>query len=571
VETTRATTAPEPARADIGHKLSITDFLSDGGFVQLCGTLGELLGAPVRLIDAYGREIEAATGSSASWRVVEASPDAAALAAERAFAVPMRAGGRVIGWVHVGRSAATEGAMGAEVEQAIALIVDVADQVCERELDLRARLRELAATQRLSALLAAAQSEDEVLGIALDSALDLLGLTAGSVVLFGEGDRGPTLQPEERDVEHRVSRNLSDRWLSNPLPLSVGREFDRLALAGEVVAIADLLGDGRVQMKDGARDEGLASALHAGMVFDGQPLGVIRLYGHEVRTFGPAETRVLRTIAHQASVAIGQARLLRMQQAERRHQRQLRLAGDVQRRMLPGAAPRSAMFDIAAHWEPSLELSGDFYDFVELDRASREAGARRIGVVVGDVVGKGVAAALLMSHVRASLLAHVSQDPSPSAVLARVNDDLCRDSLPNEFVTLWYGVADPRTRELVYASAGHDPPIMVCGATGEAAELPTSGMLAGVLPGQSFPEGRRRLEAGDTLVVFTDGLSDARNFDGQRYGRGRLTEAVTRFLAGNPGATARELVHEALWSIRRFAGLAEMPDDQTVVALRVKH
>lgn len=571
------------ARAGDDPGLSITDFLSDGGFVQLCATLSGLLGAPVRLLNAEGREILPADDPVVTWRLAEPGPDPAALAAERAFAVPMRAHGRVIGWVHVGKSPATEGPLAPEVEQAIALIVDVADQVCDRELELRARLRELSATQRLSALLASAQSENEVLGIALDSAIELLGLWAGSLVLFHEDGKSRLLAPEERDVEHRVSRNLSESWLASPLPLSVDREFDKRAMAGEIVAVGDLQRDPRVQLKARAKAEGLACALNAGMIFNNRPLGVIRLYGRKVRQFSPAEERVLRTIAQQASVAIGQARLMRLQREERRLQRQLKLASDVQRRMLPKSPPKNERIDLSASWEPSLELSGDFFDFIELDAGQREAGARRIGMVVGDVVGKGVAAALLMSHVRASLLAHVSRDASPGAVLAAVNDDLCRDSLPNEFVTLWYGVVDPTNLELVYASAGHDPPLLVRelregeGAP-ELTEIPgvdaralrSSGMLAGVLPGQVFGEERVSLCAGDTLAMFTDGMTDARSFEGQRYGRARLARSVYEALRNTPDISAAQLVKEVVWGVRRFAGLAQMPDDQTIVALRVR-
>ena len=573
----------QPARAHDDPGLSITDFLSDGGFVQLCATLSGLLNAPVRLLDSKGREILATDDQVVTWRLADPGPDAAVLAAERAFAVPMRAHGRVIGWVHVGRSPATDGPLAPEVEQAIALIVDVADQVCDREMELRARRRELGATQRLSALLAAAQDENDVLGIALDSAIELLGLWAGSLVLFNERGKRSPLAPEERDVEHRVSRNLSESWLANPLPLSIDREFDRRAMAGEVVAVSDLQRDPRVQLKARAKKEGLACALNAGMIFNNRPLGVMRLYGRTVRQFSPAEEGVLRTIAQQASVAIGQTRLLRTQREERRLQRQLKLASDVQRRMLPKSPPTNDRLDLSASWEPSLELSGDFFDFIELDGETRPAGARRIGIVVGDVVGKGVAAALLMSHVRASLLAHVSRDASPGAVLAAVNDDLCRDSLPNEFVTLWYAVVDPVNLELVYASAGHDPPLLVR-ELGEGQSAPehsealeadvralrSSGMLAGVLPGQAFEEERLTLRAGDTVAMFTDGMTDARDFGGQRYGRARLAHGVAEAARMTPGISAAQLVKEVVWGVRRFAGLAQMPDDQTIVVLRVK-
>jgi sigma-B regulation protein RsbU (phosphoserine phosphatase) len=187
-----------------------------------------------------------------------------------------------------------------------------------------------------------------------------------------------------------------------------------------------------------------------------------------------------------------------------------------------------------------------------------------------------------MSLVRASLLAHASLDASPGTVLAAVNDDLCRDSLPNEFVTLWYAVVDPVSSELVYASAGHDPPVLlrpvVDGMPPEHTEIEgadarpmrSSGMLAGVLPGQVFDEERVPLLGGDTLVMFTDGMTDARNFDGERYTRKRLTQSIFRAVSADPDISAAAMVKEVVWGVRRFAGLAAMPDDQTIVVLRVK-
>jgi sigma-B regulation protein RsbU (phosphoserine phosphatase) len=186
-------------------------------------------------------------------------------------------------------------------------------------------------------------------------------------------------------------------------------------------------------------------------------------------------------------------------------------------------------------------------------------------------VGKGVPAALMMSAARASLRAHAEEGHAVHETLGRVNRDLCRDTRPEEFATIWYGVIDAEAMALEYASAGHDKPILVRPdpARARLIDIPGHGMVAGVDDSQSYALYRQELRAGDVLVVFTDGVTDAMNFEGKRFGRKRLTESIVRQLEEMPDSSAGRVLDAIFRGVRGFTGLASRTDDRTVVVVRI--
>lgn len=548
--------------------LSLVDFLTDGSLAALCADLTVMAGAPVTLRDDRGRRIVQADGDP-PWRVLNDSDR------DEALVLPVRAGGDVIGTLGV--QADRDGLVVPTVERSLGHLAAIISDLCERDLELRHRSKEISVVHRLAALLAGAAGVDEMARIALDSVLETLGLDAGSLVLL-ERDDG-RLNENEDDLALKASRNLSREWLDCPLPLSREREFDHLALSGQVVVVEDLLAEPRVLIRERVMKEGLRAFINAGLIYQKGPLGVIRLYAREPRRFSVWDRRLVRTIAQQLAVAVEQARLLKMHEDDQRIQRQLQLAADVQRRMLPRTRPRSERFDLAARWTPTFQLAGDFYDFIELD-----AGA--VGIVVADVVGKGIAAALHMASLRASLRAHATvqcpgslqsgQGPTiadPAAAVSAVNRDLHRDICSNEFATLWYGVADPRSGRLTYCSAGHELPLLLRAESGgrpRHVPLPLGNLVLGVDPHEHYTTSSVDLLPGDTLLAYTDGMTDARSFGGARWGRARLVDAAGELLVEKPEATAAEVLEHVFWALRQFAGLSERPDDQTLVVMRVR-
>lgn len=542
--------------------LSISAFLTDGTLARLCAELEAMLGRAVRLRDERGRRIVAAQGPKA-WIIDEndvVEPDGLGAA------YPLRVDGQTIGTLSVEEGALTLSPDGPKrLGAALQLIAATASELCTDVLELRHRVIALEMLYRISSLLASGATLETVLEATLDAALKALDLDAGSVVLFPEDDDKLPASEHEEELKLIASRNLSQDWLTSPQPLSRHRVFDRRVMQGEVLAIADLVHHPDVLDPPRCVREALGSFLSAGVVYRDRIAGVIRLYGSRVREFSEQDRTLVRSLGQQAGAAVNQARLMEIQAEERRIQQQLALASDIQGRMLPKRMPAIPTLDIAARCEPCFELGGDFYDLIPL--------GDNIGVVIGDVVGKGIGAALLMSSVRASLRAYADDVYDLDEVLSRVNDAMCRDTLTNEFATIWYGVIDPHTLTMTYGSAGHDPPLFVRQRRAnedEVDELRSTGLVVGVLPRQKYERRLCRLSPGDVLVTYTDGLPDATNFEGKRYGRARLRSSLLSILKSNPQASAEAILDHLLWDTRRYAGLAPQRDDETLVVVRVR-
>lgn len=572
--------APVPPRPVVNQgatkgppQRSIREFLSDGSLARLCHELSQLLGVDVGLRDESGRPIVPGEGAE-RWRVLDSPVEPG----PGAFEVPLKLGEQRIGALVLGAGPLRLHADGwNQAAHALSHVGAAVSELCTDDEELRHRVKEIGALYRLSGLLVQARGVEQILQIALESALEALGLDAGNVVLFPDNADGVANESEE-DLRHAASVGLSDAWIDSPLPLSKGREFDRLALKGEVVAATDLLADPRVLIPEQVRAEGVRSFISAGLVVRGRPIGVIRLYGRAERSFSEWDRRLIRSIGNQAAAAVDQARLMRVEDHEKLVQRQLAIASDVQRRMLPRSLPTAPGLDIAARYEPSLELGGDFYDVFEL--------GNQIGMVVGDVVGKGIAAALLMSHVRATLRAHVQDVYHIDEVMRKVNRALCRDTLESEFASAWYGVVDPQSLRLTYVSAGHEPPFVTRrreggagvgggagGASGEpeTVELRGGGLVLGIDATEGYERTIFDLKRGDIVVSYTDGLMDVRNFEGEKLGRLALERSVRDLVAREaPGSvTAARVLEHLMWTVRQFAGLMPKPDDITIVVLRV--
>lgn len=539
--------------------LSLTAFLTDGGLARLCAEIELLVGLPVHLHDEHGHLVTPAEGDRL-WEIGDGH-DAESV---NWPSFPLVVDEQRIGWISVAPGEVAMSDMARErLERVLGLIAATASELCTDVLELRHRITAIEVLYRLNALLVSGFGVEEVLQSTLDAAIEALELDAGSIVLFPSDSEGLPASDDEAELELAASRGLSQAWLQDPMPLGNQRCFDRRVLDGEVVDVPDLAQDPSVLNKPGCMAEGVVSFVAAGIVFRQQLLGVIRLYGHSRRSFGEQEKMLLRSIGQQAGVAVNQARLLLVQAKERRIQGQLALASDIQSRMLPQVMPRVPGLEVAGRYEPTFALGGDFYDLLE--------GEGTLGVVVGDVVGKGVAAALLMAAVKSSLRAYADHDPGIASVLSRVNEAMCRDTLMHEFATVWYGVFEPGEQTLIYGSAGHDPPLLARAGTTQAhevIELRGTGLVVGVLHDQQYVQRTCAMNPGDVVVVYTDGATDASNFEGKRYGRAQLRESLARVMATEPEASAERILDQLRWDIRRFVGLAPQKDDETIVVVR---
>ncbi len=421
-------------------------------------------------------------------------------------------------------------------------------RLCFDEYHTRQRVQELTALYEMSKALSAERDLQQILDTATHAIADVMQAKAVAIRLTKEDD------PQQ--LEPRAIYNLSQAYLDTGAINVDDSDMLREAMTGRPVYIPDMATDPRVIFPGDAKAEGLASMFCIGIMYQAKAIGTIHLFSPEPRTFSPFEVRLVTAIAQMLGTAIQNARLDSQRMKSRRVLRQLHLAANVQRRMLPGEMPRLPPYDLAARYVPSFELGGDFYDVIKLDG--------HLGIAIGDVVGKGIAASLLMASVRASLRAYAQDVYDLDEIISRVNNALCRDTLDNEFATLWYGVFDPSTHRLTYCNAGHDPPMLL--RNDKIQTLATGGMIVGVERDVEYEKGLFDMVPGDKLLMYTDGLVDSFNDAGEKFGRKRIHEAMRECA----DKSAADTINHILWQVRRFTGPRQGVDDTTLVVVNVE-
>jgi len=248
-------------------------------------------------------------------------------------------------------------------------------------------------------------------------------------------------------------------------------------------------------------------------------------------------------------------RTIEREAAEReQHGQELQQAREIQESLLPKQLPQIPGFEIDGLWEPARVVGGDYYDVIQLSET-------RLGICIADVVGKSISAALLMANVQASIRAFAGESTSPSILCSRVNSVLCSSIAPGKFVTLFYGVLDAKTRTFTYTNAGHLLPILMR-SRGKTEELRDGGAVLGVFPAWKYEDFVVKLEAGDRLLLFTDGITEAWSAEGEEFGEQRLVSGSRK----HPQASASALKSALLADVKRFCN-AQFRDDATLIVI----
>ena len=238
-------------------------------------------------------------------------------------------------------------------------------------------------------------------------------------------------------------------------------------------------------------------------------------------------------------------------------QNELDVASNTQQSILPKVFPRSADYQVFAHMEPARNVGGDFYDVIRLDRG-------QIGLAIADVSDKGVPAALFMMSSRTLLKGAAIGTHDPGEALREVNELLYEENETMMFVTVLYSIYDPETGILTYSNGGHDAPLLVR-SDGTSELLPlTGGVALGVAQGFEFPNQSVQLEVGDTVVLYTDGVTEAMNGEGEQFGVSRMHEVF----AANPPENSDQAAQAMFDAVKEFVGDTPQSDDITCLVLR---
>jgi sigma-B regulation protein RsbU (phosphoserine phosphatase) len=320
--------------------------------------------------------------------------------------------------------------------------------------------------------------------------------------------------------------------------------------------INDLAADDRISV--GSEDNiPFHSILSVPLCLKGKMIGSINLFNkRSSEGFTDADKRLLTIIAAQSAHVIENARLSEEEKILQLMQEEMRLAYKIQMDLLPSMAPDIKGYDIAGKSIPAKTVGGDYFDFIKISPSC-------MCICLGDVSGKGIPAALLMSNLQATLRGQVLQDRTPQSCIKKSNLLLFKSTDMDKFATLFYGVLNTETHELHYCNAGHNYPFLIR-ANGEIVRLDIGGLVLGALEDFSFEESAVRFLPGDLLVIFSDGISEATNSSDDMFGEERLE----RFIVENRDRKAADIIEAILNDVRVYAELSPQSDDMTLVVVK---
>jgi sigma-B regulation protein RsbU (phosphoserine phosphatase) len=292
------------------------------------------------------------------------------------------------------------------------------------------------------------------------------------------------------------------------------------------------------------------------IIRDKRPFGALNLESDRVNAFDEKDIEVLQFVADAASISIEKSILHTEILEKRRIDDQLQIAAELQARLLPPGPPEIDGYSIAGLCVPAYEVGGDYFDYIRL-------GVDRLGIVVADVSGNGIAAALLMTSFRALLIPPARAGMPPETLMGQMNALLPEFARKRDFITALYGILDLSAGTFTYANCGQNFPFLVR-ADGRIERLTQSGPSLIIMPDTKYTTGTAVLREGDLLVLYTDGVVEVFNGAQEQFGNERLEEVASRAR----GRSAGEVLREIVAATRAFSGPAITHDDSTLVVVK---
>lgn len=355
-------------------------------------------------------------------------------------------------------------------------------------------------------------------------------------------------------LEHRFSLRFQENiQLKHEIPIGRGL-VGHAAEHKHAVLVPDVSKDPRyIKLNPETRSE-----LAVPLIYQDKVIGVLDLEHTRRGFFTEDHKRTVTTLAAQVAIAIENARLYEeIARQERRLERDLNLARELQFRLLPSSYPKLENLEVAAQFVPARTIGGDLYDFLQYSLS-------RSAIVIGDVSGKGAPAAIYAALVSGILRSHAPIEPGPAEMLSAVNFSLSERRIEAQFVSLIYAVWDDSRRTLQVANSGLPRPIYC--TQGEVRVIEATGLPLGLFDEVEYDEFSFKTQPGDLFVFFSDGILDARNFAGELFGRKRVEQIVTQQCE----SSADDVVQSIFRAVTAHTGGAETFDDETIVVIKVK-
>ena len=401
----------------------------------------------------------------------------------------------------------------------------------------------LEATQRLNSTLDLA----ELIDIILHLATRYTGADRGTVFL---------LDRERDEIWSLVGLGLEKEEIRLPASRGIA---GWVAQHGEIVNLTDAYQDPRFEPEVDRRLNYRTRTLLCLPIRnkDGQTSGVLQLLNKKGGPFQASDESLLSSLSVHVALALENAQLHRDVLAKQRMERDLALARSIQLGLLPEKSPQIEGFELEASHQTSLEVGGDYYDFIPL-------GSQTMLNVVADVEGKGVGSAMVMANLQATLHALIAHVHSLERLVSALNDRMLADTRGQKYMTMYLSILDQRNKTLHYVNAGHVPPILLR-ADGSVEYLREGGMVVGLFPNVPFERGNVKLNSGDILAGYTDGITEASNPEDEEFGYDRLVELLKK----HRSASAREIVDLTLAEVERFSKGGTHEDDRVMLVMKI--
>lgn len=423
-------------------------------------------------------------------------------------------------------------------------VVTSLDQVLSHTSELEEADSALSSSRAVQALLRAGQELagkrpiDELFGLILDLALSAVDAQRGLILTLDGAD---LVVKASRGQAFTISTAVRDRVLR-----------ERCSLM-----IEDALSDNSLRSQHSIVAQRVRSILAVPLQTGAQAIGLLYIdNGNILKPFDHEDLELLTVLANVAAIRIEHGRLAEIEQQEKLTAYELLQAKEIQKSLLPPHAPVLEHSEIAGFNVPCRTVGGDYYDFLPYQDG-------RLGLVLGDVSGKGLPAALMMSSLQARVQMLAESQPDPASAMSILNRNLCERCPPGKFITLFYALLEPDTGTLYYCNAGHNYPLILR-ASGETETLPGSDMVLGIRANAEYQLHQTRLNTGDSLALYSDGVTEARDAASAEFGE----EGLSRFMFANRDKTAGQMIEELQLCIRHWTDKESFADDFTVIFLK---
>ena len=422
---------------------------------------------------------------------------------------------------------------------------DRSSELTAREKHLQRRIKELTTLYEVSKILTSALSLDKALKAVVETTARMMGVKACGLRLLNESTGEMVL---------KAVYGLSQEYIHKGRVFVWKGVYKDVIFNGNAAIVSDVSTDPRFEYTEEAVTEGIKSMLSVGLMVQDKPIGALSVYTDRHHLFTRDQVRIFKGIANKAASVIERAMLYEERMQNQRTEQELSAAARIQANLMPQRSPELPGYQIAARNVPSRMVGGDFYDFIPFDES-------HLGIVIADVAGKGIPGAILVASARASLRAYLEDPHSVRGVITKLNSVLCRDTQPDQFVSLFYGMLDTADGTLTYVNAGHNAPVVFRG--NEKILLEQGGPILGVLSDTSYEDGIIQLLEGDMILFYTDGITEAER-NARYFGVERLMEIVQDNMPKGPDGVIETVFDKVV----QFSSNSPQSDDRTLVVLR---